>query len=72
MLILCHDIAEALLDFSLETLVNGMQATVLEGLKDRVDLLRHLGQLLESRQDYFGAGINLRRPGNLMGMYNAI
>ncbi|KAJ8652195.1 hypothetical protein O0I10_012156 [Lichtheimia ornata] len=58
--------SEALLDFSLETLVNGMQATVLEGLKDRVDLLRHLGQLLESRQDYFGAGINLRRPGNLM------
>ncbi|KAI9315870.1 hypothetical protein BX666DRAFT_1952323 [Dichotomocladium elegans] len=59
--------SEALLGFTLEKIMQGLHVTSLfDGLQDRVDLLRHLGQLLEHRQDYFGAGVNGHRPGNLM------
>ena len=55
--------------FSLETLAQGLQVDVshnlLVVLQDRVDLLRHLGQVLQNRQDYFGTDV--ARPGNLMG-----
>ncbi|KAI9496329.1 hypothetical protein BDB00DRAFT_953304 [Zychaea mexicana] len=60
--------SEALFRFSLQTLAQGFQIdpnhNLLVVLQDRVDLLRHLGQVLQSRQDYFGADV--ARPGNLM------
>ena len=55
--------------FSSETLAQGLQVdanhNLLVVLQDRVDLLRHLGQVLQNRQDYFGTEV--ARPGNLMG-----
>ncbi|KAG2219711.1 hypothetical protein INT45_006043 [Circinella minor] len=60
--------SEALIRFSLETLAQGLQVDVnhnlLVVLQDRVDLLRHLGQVLQNRQDHFGTDV--ARPGNLM------
>ncbi|KAI8148386.1 hypothetical protein BJV82DRAFT_591961 [Fennellomyces sp. T-0311] len=60
--------SEALMRFNIETLAAGLQVdsshNLLVVLQDRVDLLRHLGQVLQSRQDYFG--IDVARPGNLM------
>ena len=65
-------LAEALMQLNIETLAAGLQVdsnhSLLVVLQDRVDLLRHLGQVLQSRQDYFGNEV--ARPGNLMGRNN--
>ncbi|ORY96641.1 hypothetical protein BCR43DRAFT_492023 [Syncephalastrum racemosum] len=59
--------SEALLHLSDETLAQGFQidsVSALVGLEDRLALLRHLGQTLQSRPDYFGTTVP--RPGHLM------
>jgi hypothetical protein len=49
-------------------LASGLQVTdrnILVGLEDRLGLLHHLGQVLQTRSDFFGGAVP--RPGNLMG-----
>ncbi|KAI9499639.1 hypothetical protein BDB00DRAFT_866501 [Zychaea mexicana] len=62
--------SEALMNLSLETLHEGFQVdherNVLIGLEDRLDLLRHLGQVLQERADFFQQTGPVPRPGNLM------
>lgn len=58
---------------TLDTLLEGLQATSsvpLVGLEDRLELLNHLGELLQTRPDYFGGEEgHVSRPGNMMGKY---
>ncbi|KAI8148745.1 hypothetical protein BJV82DRAFT_505446 [Fennellomyces sp. T-0311] len=62
--------SEALMKLSLETLHKGFQIdherNVFIGLEDRLELLRHLGQVLQERADYFQQTGPVPRPGNLM------
>ena len=54
---------------TLESLSNGLQFTETNsfaGVKERHEVLSHLGFVLQNRKDYFGRDI--QRPGNLMGM----
>ncbi|KAI8387305.1 hypothetical protein BD560DRAFT_382058 [Blakeslea trispora] len=59
--------SDALLRLSLESLSNGLQFTETNsfaGIKERHEVLNHLGFVLQNRKDYFGRDI--QRPGNLM------
>ena len=64
-------IAEPLSNLSMNTLLEGLQITNTEqwiGLEDRLELLNHLGEVLQRRSDYFGGKDgSLARPGNMMG-----
>lgn len=60
------------MSLTIETLYEGFQVdhqrNPLIGLEDRLELLRHLGQVLQRRADYFQANrAAVPRPGNLMG-----
>lgn len=67
------DVAEALINLSLDTLEQGFQVdherNVLIGLEDRLDILRNLGKVLQEHADYFQKTGPVPRPGNLMGTY---
>jgi hypothetical protein len=61
-------LAEALCGLTFEQLATGLQVTdsnILVGLEDRLEMLHHLGQVLQNRSDFFGGDV--ARPGNLMG-----
>jgi hypothetical protein len=68
LLLVTHPLAEALCGLTFEDLASGLQVTdrnILVGLEDRLGLLHHLGQVLQTRSDFFGGAVP--RPGNLMG-----
>lgn len=54
---------------TLDTLLAGFQTQeTLVGLEDRLELLKHLSEVLTRRPDYFsGEEGHLSRPGNMMG-----
>ncbi|CAO3595117.1 unnamed protein product [Absidia cylindrospora] len=59
--------SEALAGLTYDDLATGLQVTdsnILVGLEDRLEMLHHLGQVLQSRLDFFGGAVP--RPGNLM------
>ncbi|OBZ91105.1 Uracil catabolism protein 4 [Choanephora cucurbitarum] len=59
--------SDALSRMTLESLSNGLQFTETNsfaGVKERHEVLSHLGFVLQNRKDYFGRDI--QRPGNLM------
>lgn len=61
-------IAEGLIDLSIETLRKGLQFNEnnsFAGIEERLEVLNHLGHVLQTRKDYFGN--ELQRPGNMMG-----
>lgn len=65
-----HATAEGLLSLSIDTLKQGFQVNernILIGLEDRLEILRYLGNVLRSREDYFQSSGAVPRPGNLMG-----
>ncbi|KAI8388490.1 uncharacterized protein BYT42DRAFT_236927 [Radiomyces spectabilis] len=58
----------ALMALNMDTLRQGFQVdsrNILVGLEDRLELLHHLGEVLQDRQDYFGSQL-VARPGNLL------
>lgn len=59
--------SEGLVNFSLETLRNGLQFNEnnsFVGIEERLEILNHLGHVLNTRKDYFGN--ENQRPGNMM------
>ncbi|KAL1933761.1 hypothetical protein VTP01DRAFT_7851 [Rhizomucor pusillus] len=61
--------SEGLLSLSIDTLKQGFQVNernILIGLEDRLEILRYLGNVLRSREDYFQSSGAVPRPGNLM------
>ncbi|KAI8372566.1 hypothetical protein EDC96DRAFT_499815 [Choanephora cucurbitarum] len=59
--------SDALSRMTLESLSNGLQFTETNsfaGVKERHEVLQHLGFILQNRKDYFGR--DTQRPGNLM------
>lgn len=64
-------LAEALINLSLNTLLDGLQFTETNkfvGIEERYEAIHHLGYVLQqNNQQYFGKK-SVKRPGNLMGI----
>lgn len=55
----------------MDKLLTGFQTESMNGLDQRVELLKHLAKTLQDRPDYFGGELgHVPRPGNMMGNTN--
>ncbi|GAA5801190.1 hypothetical protein HPULCUR_006633 [Helicostylum pulchrum] len=59
--------AEALSNLTVDKLLTGFQTESMNGLDQRIELLKHLAKTLQDRPDYFGGELgHVPRPGNMM------
>ncbi|GAA5808962.1 hypothetical protein MFLAVUS_002362 [Mucor flavus] len=59
--------AEALSNLTMDKLLTGFQTESMNGLDQRIELLKHLAKTLQDRPDYFGGELgHVPRPGNMM------